>query len=683
MSELINAQASSIERRLSRSLSATRILAQEVQQNGGLFEGFEAYAEEIIRSTEGISNLQLAPDGVIKLIHPLKGNERAIGHDILKDDRRKHEALMALQEQHMTLAGPFELIQGGVAVIGRNPVFLTDPATERKYFWGFASALIFLDDLLAVTDLDDLAEKGYAYELSRIHPDSQQEEVFARSEKTVQAHTIAVSIRVPNGEWKLRMSAPTPVSSLWYMGGYLLSVLVAAVIVLLLRKILIQPQLLQDIVNQQTRELQYQAYHDPLTGLPNRVQLKEAVVRILNEYARYKFAGALLMIDLDDFKQVNDLCGHDAGDQVLQVVAQRIQNCVRKTDMVARIGGDEFGVLIQHAESVREVNHAIQSILAVIHEPIVLDKQTFTVSASIGIAFVPQDGDDYMSVYKHADMAMYAAKDAGKNKFSFYNDTLQVHAVERIQIQNDFARAIARDELQLYLQPIVDLHSHQVNGYEALVRWHHPQRGLLAPGHFIPIIENSHCIIDLGYWVVAQACRLIREHQLTVNVSVNLSPKQFRATGLVSAPETILRQYDVNPQQLELEVTESCFIDDIEEAIATLHQLRGLGLSLSLDDFGTGYSSLSLLQRLPVQKLKIDRSFVRDLVSDERDKNIVQGLNMMAHKLNLTVVAEGIESPEQLHILQAMGCDLGQGFYFSKPAPFSQLRPIYARVANG
>lgn len=170
---------------------------------------------------------------------------------------------------------------------------------------------------------------------------------------------------------------------------------------------------------------------------------------------------------------------------------------------------------------------------------------------------------------------------------------------------------------------------------------------------------------------------------MTVNVSVNLSPKQFRATGLVSALETILRQYDVNPQQLELEVTESCFIDDIEEAIATLHQLRGLGLSLSLDDFGTGYSSLSLLQRLPVQKLKIDRSFVRDLVSDERDKNIVQGLNMMAHKLNLTVVAEGIESPEQLHILQAMGCDLGQGFYFSKPAPFSQLRPIYARVANG
>lgn len=676
MSELINAQASAIERRLSRSLSATRILAQEVQQHGGLFEGFEAYAQEVIDSIGGISNLQLAPNGVIQLIHPLKGNEKAIGHDILKDDRRKKEALLALQDQHMTLAGPFELIQGGVAVIGRNPVFLNDPVSGQKQFWGFASALIFLKDLLSVTDLNTLAEKGYAYQLARIHPDSGAEEIFARSQVDVQAHTVAVTVRVPNGEWRLRMSAPTPVSSWWYALGYLFSVMVAGVIVMLLRKVLIQPQILQEVVDQQTTELKYLAHHDPLTGLANRVQLKEAVQRMLNEYARYKFTGALLMIDLDDFKQVNDLCGHDAGDQVLKIVAGRIQTHIRETDVVARIGGDEFGVLIQHAESVVEVTQVIQHILTIVQQPIELSGQSFSVSASIGIAFVPQDGDDYMSIYKHADMAMYAAKEAGKNKFSFYNDQLQVQAVERIQLQNDFASAIDNHELVLHLQPIIDLTSRQVCGYEALVRWQHPERGLLMPGQFISVVESSNYIADLGYWVISEACRLIQQHELTVKISANLSPKQFRANDLVCELAGILSQYAVNPEQLELEVTESCFIGDIDEAIAQLKALRGLGLSLSLDDFGTGYSSLSLLQRLPVQKLKIDQSFVCNLVSDERDQNIVHGLSIMAHKLELTVVAEGIETAEQLQILKTMGCDLGQGYYFSKPAPYEELSDI-------
>lgn len=667
MAELITAQSSAIERRLERSLSSTRILALEVRQQGGLFPNFEGYADEIIQSLGGISNLQLAPDGIIRFIHPLAGNEKAIGHNILKDDQRRKEALMALQEQEMTLAGPFELIQGGVAVIGRNPVFLNDSATGEEHFWGFASALIYLDDLLAVTELDKLSEKGYAYQLSRIHPDHGELEVFASSADAVEQPAVKVTVKVPNSEWFLQMSAPAPVSAGFYVAGYLSSALAALIIVLLLRKILLQPKVLQQVVDQQTRELQHLVHHDPLTGLPNRVKLKEVVERALVEYERYHCSNALLIIDLDGFKQINDLCGHDAGDAVLQQTARRLQACTRDVDTVARMGGDEFGIVIQHTDSSPDVARLIERILISVKQPQVVRGYTFTVSASIGIAIMPRDGQDYMSLYKHADMAMYAAKATGKNTFRFYDESLQVEAVNRIRTQQEICQALDRDELELFLQPIVAIENGQLAGYEALMRWNHPERGLVPPDQFIGVAESSDTIFKLGYWAFAEACRLIQDHNIAVTVSVNLSPRQFRDPNLEAELNKALSLYRIEPAQLELELTESCFIDDIDNAIATMHRLKEMGLSLALDDFGTGYSSLTLLQRLPVNKLKIDRSFVSELTDDERDKNIVQGLNEIAHKLDLTVVAEGIETIEQLELLQSMGCDLGQGYYFKRP----------------
>ncbi|WP_415902113.1 EAL domain-containing protein [Neptuniibacter sp. QD29_5] len=673
IAELVNSQASAIERRLSRSLSSTRILAQEIQQNGGLFDGFEEYADEVINSIGGISNLQLAPDGVIQFIHPLAGNEKAIGHNILKDDRRKKEALMALQEQYMTLAGPFELIQGGVAVIGRNPVFLENPSTKQKYFWGFASALIFLEDLLSVTDLQDLALKGYSYELSRIHPDSGTTEVFASSDKPVQKNSIIVSIVVPNGEWMLRMSAPAPVSPYWYYAGYLISALIAAFIVSMLRKILIQPQVLQKVVDQQTKELKQLAHHDHLTGLPNRIQLKDSVDRVFLEYSRYKFSAALLIIDLDDFKPINDLCGHDIGDAVLKIVADRLKVAIRDSDVVARMGGDEFGILLQHADSIDDVNRSIQHIIGTIKEPILVEGQTFNVSVSIGIAYVPQDGEDYLSIYKHADMAMYEAKDTGKDRFYFYDHDLHVRAIERIQTEQSLSSALKHKEFELYLQPIISLSKQELSGYEALIRWNHPVKGLLTPNHFIEVAESSEVIFGLGYWVFSEACKIIRENDLSVKVSVNLSPRQFRDKSLINKLGKIIHDSQVDPTLIELELTESCFIDDIDGAIDTMRDLIQLGLSLSLDDFGTGYSSLTLLQRLPVHKLKIDRSFISDILVDARDRSIVKGLIVMAHELGLAVVAEGIETREQLQLLEEMGCGLGQGYLYSKPKPLSEL----------
>ncbi|MCP4586898.1 EAL domain-containing protein [Pseudoalteromonas sp.] len=672
MAELINSEAATIERRLERSLSSTRILAQEIRQNHGLFDGFEEYADEVIATIGGISNLQLAPDGIIKFIHPLKGNEKAIGHNILKDDKRKKEALLALRERNMTLAGPFKLIQGGVGIVGRNPVFILDHTSKKESFWGFASALIFLDELLRVTALDELEKKGYSFELSRIHPDTGKKETFARSDDGIKEHSSSVSIQVPNGQWFLRMSAPSGVSSTWFGAGYILSILISAAITALVRNTLRQPEILKQVVSEKTKELNFLAHHDHLTGLPNRLALRDAVERVSVEYSRYKFSAALIMLDLDEFKQINDLCGHDVGDEVLKATAERIRESIRSTDVAARLGGDEFGILIQHAESVSDVEHVIHLILQKIKEPLSIHDQVFKVSASIGIAFIPDDGRDYMSAYKHADMAMYEAKNAGKNRFCFYNEELQHQAVERINLQQELDRAFKNNEFDLYFQPIIQLSDKSICGYEALIRWNHSEKGVLPPSCFIEVAEHSHKIIKLGYWVVDEACRIIKEHSLDVRISINLSPKQFSDPNLIKKIQESLDRYQVKPEQLELEITESCFIDDFDVAIETMKKLSGLGISLSLDDFGTGYSSLSLLQQLPVQKLKIDRSFVNDIPHDGRDRSIVQGMTFMAHELDLIVVAEGIETSEQLKIIEELGCDFGQGYFFSKPLPSNE-----------
>lgn len=673
IAEIVRTQSAALERRLERSLSSTRILAQEVRQHGGLFPDFEAFSEEIIQTIGGISNLQLAPNGVIHSIYPLAGNEKAIGHNILKDDERRKEALLALDERYMTLAGPFELIQGGIAVIGRNPIFLKDDATGKESFWGFASALVYLDDLLQVTDLKNYEEAGYAFELFREHPDTGELVTIASSAKEVNRNEIQTTIEVPNSEWYLRMSEPTPLTSAAYWSALLISIALSAVITLLIRKILQQPSVLRSVVDSQTKELRHLAHHDPLTDLPNRAKLKDAVERSINQNRRYGTPTSLLMIDLDDFKPINDLFGHEIGDYVLQVISERVLACTREVDTVARMGGDEFAVLLEHAGSVSEITRCVTSILEEIRKPIELTDQSHSLSASIGIVTIPDDGDDFTSLYRHADLAMYAAKSAGKNSFVFYDKSLQEEAVNRINTQKELERALKNNELLLYLQPIVSISDEKTVSYELLMRWNHPEKGLIPPGQFIPIAEESNIIFDLSYWAIEECCRLIRDNNIRVPLSVNLSPKQFKHPDLVSRVRECMSKYKIPASQIEIELTESCFIESFDYAISTMNHLLELGISISLDDFGTGFSSLTLLQRLPVSKLKIDRSFINDIHCDKRDEQIVQALIWMARNLDLQVVAEGIELPEQLSLLRGMNCDLGQGYYFSKPLPVSHF----------
>jgi len=673
MRDIVNSQASALERRLSRSLAATYILAQEVRRSQGEFPDFETYADGVLKSIGGISNLQLAPDGIIRRVYPLEGNEKAIGHNILRDDLRSKEAHLAIEGKHLTLAGPFPLIQGGIAIIGRNPVFITKDGREK--FWGFASALIFLEDLLSVTDLIDLESKGYSYKLLRIHPDTGKEDIFVSSELSLAEHNLAQRIRVPNAEWILCMSQPkmmTPFVS--YISSFFIAILVA----FFSRRLLMQPETLRRTVEEKTAQLSNLAFHDSLTGLANRRYLNEQLEQEIQYLLRNKAQAALLYVDLDDFKRINDSMGHEVGDELLKLVSDRFSTALRKSDIVARLGGDEFAVLLRDPDSAAQVMKIADKLIELVQQSMVLKGREVTVSASAGITMMPNDGQDVSTLMRNADMAMYAAKKSGKHHAQFFAPEMQKTANKNLLLEQDLHNALKNEELFLHYQPLICLTERKVAGFEALIRWQHPQQGLLSPDEFIPVAEETGLVVPMGYSVVLKACRLIKKREqlnlVPVYISVNLSPQQFSDPALCSRIQDILKETGIPPELLELEITETALMNNIDIAISTLEELRNIGLTIAIDDFGTGYSSLSQLKCLPVDTLKIDRSFVAGVaVADGSDQIIVEAVIAMANKLQLKIVAEGIETADQLAFLEQNGCACGQGYLFDKPLPEEEM----------
>ncbi len=671
MNEIVNAQAATIERRLAQTFSSTRIMAIEVKQQHGSIADFDSYAADVLRSVGGASNLQLAPGGIIEKIYPLKGNEKAIGHNILKDDHHRQNAQLAIQERRLTLAGPFTLIQGGVAVIGRNPVFLGPPGQDA--FWGFTSALIYLDDLLAVTELNLLEAKGYRYQLTREHPETKQTDLISASQKPLSAISQSIPINVPNAIWTLAMSRPVSDAN-WVTGiAYLVSLLAGLLMAWIVNYVLQQPERLQLIVRQKTAELEEWAFYDHLTGLANRRLLAEQLTQVIRQSARDKQAAALLYLDLDDFKRVNDSLGHEAGDRLLKKIALRLTALVRESDIVARLGGDEFAVLLIDAKSLRDVSRIAEKLIEQIEKPVPLDNKEFIVSTSVGITMIPTDGNDATTLLSNADIAMYAAKRAGKRNFRFFDQAMQTEALKKIQVEEDLIIAISQNQFILHYQPLLDLRDNSLCSFEALIRWQHSPSTLLYPDKFISIAEETGKIVDIGYWVIRQACKTIKaravDHDKRQRIAVNLSPRQFSDPDLLANIRAIVRSVDIDARSLEIEVTESTLMKDVSVAIEVLSALKSMGITITIDDFGTGYSSLAILKQLPVDKLKIDRSFVMDLESDRNDQEIVRGLIAIAHTLKIKVVAEGIETKAQCRMLREYGCDYGQGFLFSKPRP--------------
>jgi diguanylate cyclase (GGDEF)-like protein/PAS domain S-box-containing protein len=415
------------------------------------------------------------------------------------------------------------------------------------------------------------------------------------------------------------------------------------------------------------------AYHDPLTGLPNRLLLTDRLAHALAMAKRRQGHVAVLYIDLDRFKNVNDSLGHAVGDKLLWEIAHRLNICVREEDTVSRLGGDEFVIVVESLQDQEDAASIANKVHKAFEQPILVDGRVLHASASIGIAVYPADGESVEVLMQNADTAMYQAKAQGRNTYQFFAPFMNVHVRERLDLENTLRQALERDEFELYYQPIVDLPSGMIICAEALIRWRHPEHGLLSPDKFIPIAEETGFIVRIGDWVIDQACRILSDWRARgiqpPRLSVNVSPRQFLQPGLAKRIRGILDDHGVDARLIDLEVTESALMDHPEAAAGILRELKAMGLGIVIDDFGTGYSSLAYLKTFPIDKLKIDRSFVRDILTDKSDREITQAVIALSHNLGLLVVAEGVEHEKQLEFLRQHQCDSVQGYLFSKPRP--------------
>jgi diguanylate cyclase (GGDEF)-like protein/PAS domain S-box-containing protein len=417
--------------------------------------------------------------------------------------------------------------------------------------------------------------------------------------------------------------------------------------------------------------IQYLAFYDALTGLPNRLLFNQRVSHALAGAKRHNRQVAVLFIDLDRFKYINDVMGHESGDKLLAEIADRLRSCLRESDTVARLGGDEFVVLLEEVGGPQDAATVARKVLSRIAEPILINGYEHLATASIGISVYPDDSPDQETLMKHADVAMYLAKEHGKNNYQYYSEQTNRNSFERLALEVDLRKALQNQELVVHYQAKIDLRSGDVTGVEALLRWQHRQLGLIPPAKFIPLAEETGLIVPIGKWVIRTACLQIREWEQQgrgpLSVAVNLSPRQFFDESLVADLARTIEETGVDPALLELEITESMVMQQTERAVILLTQLKDMGVRLAMDDFGTGYSSFSLLKRFPIDTIKIDRSFIKDIPQDAEDGALTSAMIAMAKALNLRIVAEGVEEKAQVTFLRSHECDEVQGFYFSRP----------------
>jgi diguanylate cyclase (GGDEF)-like protein len=431
-------------------------------------------------------------------------------------------------------------------------------------------------------------------------------------------------------------------------------------------------------------QLEHLAHHDTLTGLPNRMLLQDRLSHAIELASRQGRQFAMLFMDLDRFKHINDSLGHSVGDQLLRSVAIRLMHCARQSDTISRQGGDEFVVLLSHIKRAEDAAITAQKILAALTAPHLIGELKLQVSVSIGISVYPNDGRDAETLIKNADSAMYHAKENGRNNYKFFEQEMNVRAVRRQSIEASLRGALDRQELVLHYQPKINLHSNMIVGVEALIRWQHPERGLTLPRHFLSIAEDCGLILPIGRWVLREACLQAQAWAQAglprLTVAVNTSGLEFNAPDFLKSIRATLKDTCLEPHYLEFELTESVLMRDAEFANSLLHALRELGVKVAIDDFGTGYSSLSYLRQFPIDTLKIDKSFVNRIASSVDDATIVSAVINMARSLKLRVIAEGVETTEQCAFLLAQDCDEGQGYYFGHPMP---ARTLATLLQNG
>jgi len=457
------------------------------------------------------------------------------------------------------------------------------------------------------------------------------------------------------------------------------AVMLAATPGLLIFGILLSLRILQQKKRTEDR-VNYLAFHDELTSLPNRMMLNQRLDQALSRHSRTGTQLAIVFMDLDRFKVINDSLGHETGDILLRQVADRLRGESRKGDTVARMGGDEFVLLVESPETLMDVSACAQRVVERVSAPYLLGRNDCHITVSVGISIYPTDGVDSQTLLKAADVAMYRAKEIGRNNYLRYAPSMNVHTLERLELESDLRHALERDEFLLHYQPKVETATGMITGAEALLRWKHPLRGLISPIAFIPLAEETGLIVPIGEWVLATACarnKAWQDQGLTnLTVSVNLSARQFGDPMLLENLIRIISASGLDPSGLELEITESMVMSHGASAVAVLENLKSIGVQIAIDDFGTGYSSLAYLKRFPIDTLKVDRSFIRDIPADSSDMKITRAIIALAHGLKLKVVAEGVETADQLKFLRTHHCDSVQGYFLHRPLPEAEVTDV-------
>jgi diguanylate cyclase (GGDEF)-like protein/PAS domain S-box-containing protein len=804
VSNITQENANRLQSNINQKLALLYPLAAMIEHDGTIHD-FDSIGKRLVIVFPNISEIALAPDGIISQVVPVIGNEKALGLNLLTDSDQKAEAWLTRNNKRLTLAGPLNLVQGGVGLVGRLPIF------REEKFWGFVLIVIRFPDIINTTLLSSITQMGYQYTLSRINPNTKKEQVIASSGKSILDDPIEQIIDVPNAQWRLR-TAPTHG---WHYQWFLLIEIGLGVLISILLgyiakqyaqlknyrnylEVLVQKRtaeiaetrnflhtlldtipdmiwlknsdgvyllcnpiferffgakeevivgktdydflekeladsfrekdrfaieikgksineewvkfaddgssvlleitkvpmldesgsligvlgIAHDITARKSDEAHIQnlAHFDQLTGLPNRILLNDRVTYLLNMAQRKNESLAVMFLDLDHFKNINDTLGHSIGDQVLIEVANRIKEALRDQDTVARLGGDEFIMLFPNTDS-NAAMYIATKLIEVISKASMIENNELTITPSIGIAIYPNDGEDFETLLKNADTAMYGVKSASRNSFHFFTQEMQLNLARNLQLDNALRHALKRNELEVYYQPQISLSDGHIIGAEALVRWHHPKLGMISPAEFIPIAESSGQIIEIGEWVLRTAIQQTKEWIdggfAPMIIAVNLSAIQFRQKNLLTRITDILKEVELPHQYLELELTEAVTMHNPESVINIMNKLYEQGIRMSIDDFGTGYSSLSYLKKFKVYKLKIDQSFIRDIGKDNDDRAIVSAIIDMAHNLGLKTIAEGVETAEQLDFLRLHGCDEVQGYYFSKPLPCAEFEIFF------
>jgi len=429
------------------------------------------------------------------------------------------------------------------------------------------------------------------------------------------------------------------------------------------------------------RKVQLLAYRDTLTDLPNRLLFADRLEQAVIRSERSRTSMALMLIDIDDFKLVNDSFGHDAGDKLIKAVGHLISKSLRRADTIARLGGDEFAVIIEGIDSPDDAISIADNLTTILEHNVRLDDQETYTSASIGIAVYPDDGKDARTLLKNADTAMFRAKENGRHCFQFYKPEMSVTAMERLDLENSLKAAFENDEFVIHYQPVIDIHKNEIVSVEALLRWQHPDKGMIQPSDFINVIEDCGLIVALGEWLIHSVCKQLRVWQEAglkdQNVSINLAPRQFKEQDLVAIFTQAVAENNVDASSLSVEITERTLIDNIGEVESTLKKLRKMGMKVYLDDFGTGYASLAYLKEFPVDVVKIDRAFVAGIPDSEEDSAIVEAIAGLTRGLKLALLAEGVENERQLDMLKSVGCQYAQGYYWSRALPGDEFEQFY------